>query len=108
MKWSKRLESLTEKGEFSPHTWSISGHSPGGDIGYLLTLSDWYNPLTGFLPYEVTVEPQIRTQLLLCTCLWISFNQSHTQAHRRVSKVKQKTRLLGEQGTKSLSIYTLS
>ena len=66
MKWSKRLESLTEKGEFSPHTWSISGHSPGGDIGYLLTLSDWYNPLTGFLPYEVTVEPQSRAPHLLC------------------------------------------
>ena len=47
MKWSKRVESLTKKGEFGPKALLISCRSPGADIGCLLTLAGRYNPLTG-------------------------------------------------------------
>ena len=45
------------------HFWSV----PEGDIGCLLALAGWYNPLTGFChkPYEITVEPQSRAPYLL-------------------------------------------
>ena len=109
MKWSKRPESLTKKGGFHPHASFISGCSPRGVIGCLLTLAGQYIPQWFcHKPYEVAMEPQIRTQLLLHTCLCISFNQSHTQAHCTVSKVKQKTCLLGEQRTRALNVFTLS
>ena len=64
-------------------TLDVSWHWPVGII-----------PWQGFWhkPYEVTMEPQIRAQLLLHTCLCISFNQSLTQAW--YSKVKQKTCVL--------------
>ena len=66
MKWSKRPKSLTEKGEFGPHTSPISALSKGG-IGCLLALAGWYKPPTGFChkPYEVTAEPQSRAPHLL-------------------------------------------
>ena len=38
MKWSKRLESLTEKGEFGSHASSIPGCSLGGDVGVPLDI----------------------------------------------------------------------
>ena len=67
MKWSKRLKSLTEKGEFGPHALPIS--VPEGDIGCLLALAGRYNAPTGFChkPYEITVEPQSRAPYLLHT-----------------------------------------
>ena len=39
---------------------------------------------------------------------WASLSINHTQAYCRVSKVKQKMCLLGEQRTKALSVFTLS
>ena len=79
MKLSKRLESLTKKGEFSPHTLLISGCSPLRGVGCLLALAVRYNPLTGFChkPYEVTVEPQSRDPHLLCTG-HVIHSQKHT------------------------------
>ena len=67
MKWSKRLEDLTEKGEFGPHALPISGPFLEGDIGCLLALTGQYKPLTGFChkPYKVTVELQSRAPHLL-------------------------------------------
>ena len=67
MKWSKRPKSLTEKGEFGPHTLPISGQFPTRDIGCLLALAGQYNALTGFChePYEITVDPQSRAPYLL-------------------------------------------
>ena len=66
MKWSKRLESYTNKGVWSTrfaHFWSV----PEGDTGYLLALAGRYNSLTGFChkPYEITVELQSRAPYLL-------------------------------------------
>ena len=67
MKWSKRLKSLTKKGEFGPHTLPISGQSPKRDVGCFLALAGWYKPPIGFChkPYEVTMEPQSRAPHLL-------------------------------------------
>ena len=66
MKWSKRLKSLTEKGEFSPHALPISARAKG-DIGCLLALAGRYKPPTGFCHklYETTVELQSRAPHLL-------------------------------------------
>ena len=66
MKWSKRLKSLTEKGEFSPHALPISARAKG-DIGCLLALAGRYKPHTDFCHklYEVTTEPQSRAPHLL-------------------------------------------
>ena len=66
MKWSKRLESFTNKGVWSTrfaHFWSV--HK--GDAGCLLALAGRYNPPTGFCHklYEVTAEPQSRAPHLL-------------------------------------------
>ena len=104
----KRLESLTEKGEFSPHASSISGHSLKETLG-----ASWHQQVgiiswQGFChkPYEVTMEPQFRIQLLLPTCL--SLSTDHTQAHHRVIKVQHKTCLLGGQRTRAPSVLTLS
>ena len=76
------------------HFWSV----PEGDIECLLALAGRYNAPTGFChkPYEITVEPQSRA------C------HSFTQAHRRVSKARQKTCSLREQRTKAPSFLTLS
>ena len=73
MKRSKRPKSLTEKGEFGPHTLPVSGQSPKGDMGCLLALASWYKPPTGFChkPYEVTMEPQSRAPHLLCSGCFI-------------------------------------
>ena len=62
MKWSKRQESLTKKGEIAPHTLSISGCSLRRDVGCLLALAGQHNSLTDFChkPYENTMEPQSR------------------------------------------------
>ena len=105
MKWSKRLKSLTKKGEFNPHPLSISGRS----LKEILSAS-WHwqvgiNPLTGFChkPYEVAAEPQSRTPHLLRAGLHL-----FTQAHHRVSKIQQKTCPLGEQRTRAPNILTLS
>lgn len=61
---TKETESFTEKGEFGPQASSISGRLPGGDTS-ASTLAGWYNPLTGFLPYEVTVERRLGITALL-------------------------------------------
>ena len=73
------------------HFWSV----PEGDIGCLLALAGRYKPLTGFCHklYEVAAEPQIRAPHLLGAGCFI---HAFTQAHRRVSKVQQKTCSLGE------------
>ena len=55
------------------------------------------------------MKPQSRAQCLLHGQLHISFMVfSHTQVHHRVSKVQQKTCLLGEWRTRAQSILTLS
>ena len=66
MKWSKRLKSLTEKGEFSPHALPISARAKG-DIGCLLALAGRYKPRTDFCHklYAVTTELQSRAPHLL-------------------------------------------
>ena len=68
MKWSKRSESLTEKGEFGPW-FALFWLLPEGDFGCLMALTGWYNPPTGFChkPYVVTAEPQSRALHLLLT-----------------------------------------
>ena len=68
MKWSKRLKSLTEKGEFSPHALPISARAKG-DIGCLLALAGRYKPRTDFCHklYEITMELQSRAPYLLHT-----------------------------------------
>ena len=73
------------------HFWSVTE----GDVGCLLALAGRYKPLTGFCHklYEVAAEPQIRAPHLLGAGCFI---HAFTQAHRRVSKVQQKTCSLGE------------
>ena len=67
MKQSKRLKSLTKRGEFGPQALPISGQFPKGDIGCLLALAGQYKPPTGFCHklYEITMEPQSRAPHLL-------------------------------------------
>ena len=76
------------------HFWPV----PEWDIGCLLALVGQYKPPTGFChkPYEVTMGALNRA------C------HSFTQALRRISKVQQKTCLLGEQRTRAPSILNLS
>ena len=104
MKWSKRLESLTEKGEFSPQALPVSGCSPHKEAGCLLALAGQYNPPTGFCHklYEVTTKLQSRPPHWLCTGHVI-----HSYKHTVVSKIQQKMCLLGEQRTRAPSILTL-
>ena len=66
MKWSKRQESLTKKGEITPHVLSISGCSLRREVGCLSALAGQHNSPTGFChkPYEVTMEPQSRASHL--------------------------------------------
>ena len=98
MKWSKRLESLTEKGEFSPQALPVSGCSPHKEAGCLLALAGQYKPLTG-LPFWGL--PSVIMRHLETADLGSSFASrrechSFTQAHHRVSKVQQKTCFLGK------------
>ena len=104
MKWSKRPKSLTEKGVWSTcfvHFWLV----PEGDVGCLLALTGRYKPPTVFCISLMRLPGNRRTGLLTCFTQGISFI---TQAHHRVSKVQQKTCLLGEQRTRAPSILTLS
>ena len=86
MKWSKRLKSLTEKGEFSPHALPISARAKG-DIGCLLALAGRYKHLTGFChkPFEVTEEPQSRAPHFLHTG-WVIHLHKHTVELVKYSK----------------------
>ena len=110
MKWSKRLESLTEKGELSPHVLPISGCSLHRDAWCLMALAGQYKPLRG-LPFwglpsvimrHLETADQGSSFALLKVC------HSFTQAYHRVSKVQQKTCSLREERTRALSIFTLS
>ena len=89
---------MTEKGKFSPHTLPISCRSPlqgcwlSLGIGRVC-INPWQAPLSG-LPSVITRHHRT-TKLgstfplyLFCTCQ--TFNQSHTQAHCRVSLKKKK------------------
>ena len=105
MKWSKRSESLIEKGEFSPHALPISGWS------LKETLGDSWHWQVSIIPWQIFAISRMRlretaeqgSSLALC-----SVCHSFTQVHYRVSKVQQKTCLLGEQRTRAPSILTLS
>ena len=67
MKWSKKLESLTEKGEFGPHVLPISGRFPKETSGASWHWQVGINPPTGFCHklHEMTMEPQSRDPHLL-------------------------------------------
>ena len=110
MKWSKRLESLTEKGELSPHVLPISGCSLHRDAWCLMALAGQYKPLRG-LPFwglpsvimrHLETADQGSSFALLKVC------HSFTQAYHRVSKVQQKTCFLGEERTSAPSVLTFS
>ena len=106
MKWSKRPENLTEKGEFGPHILPISGQSLKETLG-----ACWH--------WQVGINTR---QVSVISCIWGHPGtaeqgstlgphracHSFTQAHYRVSKVQQKTCLLGEQRTRAPCILTLS
>ena len=79
MKWSKRLECLTEKGEFSPHAFPISGWSPKQTLGASWHWQVCIIPRQGSCHkwYEITSEPKIGTQILLHTCVPLSINHTH-------------------------------
>ena len=66
MKWSKRPKSLTEKGEFGPHTLPISGRFPKEALG---ASWHWQVGITPTVfchkPYEITMELQSRAPYLL-------------------------------------------
>ena len=113
MKWSKRPESLTEKGEFGPHALPISGHYPRREVVCLLALAGWYNrppPPTGFSAIShmrsLWNGKLGHSSCFAHMCLFQSI--SHTQAQCRVSKVQQKTCLLGEQRARAPSVLILS
>ena len=105
MKWSKKLESLTEKGEFGPHALPISGWS------LKETLGDSWHWQVSIIPWQIFAISRMRlretaeqgSSLALC-----SVCHSFTQARCRVSKIQQKACLLGEQRTRAPSILTLS
>ena len=110
MKWSKRPESLIEKGEFGPHALPISGRFLKETLG-----ASWHWQV-GITPRQVSALSHMRSP-------WNSWDHqakkgsllasrrachSLTQAHRRVSKAQQKTCSLREQRTRAPSILTLS
>ena len=107
MKWSKRLESLAEKGEFSPRASSVSGCSPRREVGCLLALAGWYKlptrlPFLG-LPSVITRHLETAEQsssFALCVAC-----HSFTQAYRRVSEVQQETRFWGTKTQSSKHPY---
>ena len=105
MKWSKRPKSLTDKGEFGPHTLPISGQSPKETLG-----ASWH--------WQLSVNPRQVSAIAVWGChgtteqgsslVWHRVFHSFMQAHLRVSKVQQKACSLGEQRTTAPSILTLS
>ena len=105
MKWSKRPKSLTEKGEFGPHALPISGRFPKETLG-----ASWHWQV-GINPKQVSAINHVRSpQNRRAGSSLASHRAFHsfTQAHCRVSKVQQKTCLLGEQRTRAPNILTLS
>ena len=105
MKWPKRLKSLTDKGEFGPHTLPISGQFLKETL-----VTSWHWQV-GINPRQVSAISRMRSPhgtaeqgSSLASC---KVFHSFTQAHRKVSKVQQKTCLL-EQRTRAPSILTLS
>ena len=89
--------------KFGPHTLPISGHSLHRDLGCLLALAGPYKPLTR-LPFWGL--PSVITRHLKAAEQDSSIASrrachSFTQAHQRVSKVKQKTCILRNQGGQS-------
>ena len=87
---------MTEKGEFGPHTLSISGRSPKETLG-----ASWHWQVD-INPRQISAISHMRSpwnhRAGLLTCFMQVFH-SFTQAHRRVRKVQQKTCSLGEQRT---------
>ena len=104
MKWSKRLKSLTEKGEFGPPTLPISGQFPKEILG-----ASWHWQV-GITLRQVSAISRMRSPWNRRAGLLVSRKACHsfTQAHGRVSKAQQKTCSLREQRTKAPSILTLS
>ena len=104
MKWSKRPESLTEKGELDPHTLLISRLSPKK------TLNVSWHWQVGINPRQVSAISCMRSlrncRAGLLTCLTQGVSFIHT-THRRVCKAQQKICSLGEQRTRAPSILTL-
>ena len=82
------------------HFWS----APEGDIGCLSALAGRYNA------WQVSAISRMRSPWNCRAGPLASRRACHsfTQAHRRVSKVQQKTCLLGEERTRAPSILTLS
>ena len=78
MEWSKRLKSLTEKEEFSPHSLPISGQSPKETLG-----TSWHWQV-GINPWQVSAinnrkSPRNhRAGLLTCFAQGISFIHKKT------------------------------
>ena len=89
---------MTEKGKFSPHAFPIAGCSPPRNVGCLLALVGRYKPLTRlpfWLPSVIMRHRETTEQgSSLASC---RVCHSFTQAHRRVSRVKQKTSILRKQ-----------
>ena len=104
MKWSKRLKSLTKKGEFGPHALPISGRFPKETLG-----ASWHWQV-GITPRQVSARSRMRSPWNRRAGPLASRRACHsfTQAHGRVSKAQQKTCSLREQRTKAPSILTLS
>ena len=89
------------------HFWSV----PKGNIGCLLALAGRYKPPTRrpFLRLpSVIMRHLIQNSRADSSLALPRAYHSFTQAHLRVSKVQQKTCLLGEQRTRAPSILTLS
>ena len=100
---------MTEKGKFSPHTLPISGRPPRRDIGCLLALAGQYKPPTRLpfleLPSVITRHCKAAEQgSSLASCRAC---HSFTQAHRRISKVKQKMCILRKQSRALCSYLVL-
>ena len=99
MKWSDTGKKMTEKEKFGPHALPISGHFPHRDVGYLLILVGQYKSPTRFpfleLPSVTTSHHKTAEQGSPLASLMVC--HSFTQAHLRVSKVKQKMCILRKQ-----------
>ena len=105
MKWSKRPNSLTKKGEFSPHALGISGRFPKETLG-----ASWHWQV-GINPQQISAISRMRspgTTEQGSSLSSLRTFHSFTQGHHRVSKVQQKTCSLGEQRTRAPDILTLS
>ena len=100
---------MTKQGKFTPPASPISGRPPRRDIGCLLALAGQYKPPTRlpFLELPSVITRHCKTAEQGSSLASCRACHSFTQAHRRISKVKQKMCILRKQSRALCSYLVL-